>query len=202
MKKILLILTIVVAILLTGCATIPRSDWVPETIAILPFTNNSADVGVQDFARYSLFLQLQKKGYNCIDLVSVDNMLNDMGITEGGQLETVTLDELGKKLGADGIVYGNVLTAKRIMAGVYFKKEFSAEYKLYRYPDGKNYWDTTYLSKESRIVLNPAEILKTAAEEMVKEIAMDTVIKLFKSHPLYEQIDIVTKVCVKSFPRY
>jgi hypothetical protein len=202
MKRLLLIFVIVSAIMLTGCATIPRSDWVPETIAILPFANNSADVGVQNFARYSLFIQLQNKGYNCIDLASIDNMLNDMGITEGGQLETVTLDELGKKLGADGIVYGTVLTAKRVMAGVYFKKEFSAEYKLYRYPDGANYWDATYLSKDSRIVLNPAELLKTAAEEMAKEIAVDTLTKLFKSHPLREQIDMVTKVCIRSFPRY
>ena len=202
MKKLLLTIVIVTTILLMSCVTTPSSDWVPETIAILPFENGTADVSIQDFARYSLFMRLQAKGYNCIDLTSVDSILNDMGITEGGQLETVTLDELGKKLGADGLVYGNVLTAKRVMAGVYFKKEFSAEYKLYRYPDGANYWDATYLSKESKIVLNPAEILKTAAAEMLKEITLDTLTKLFKNHPLREHIEAVTYRCVKSFPRY
>ena len=154
MKKLLLAIVTVITILLMSCATMPGSDWVPTTIAILPFTNETADVGVQGFARYSLFVQLQNKGYNCMDLASVDSILNDIGITEGGQLETVTLEELGKELGADGIIYGNVLTAKRIMAGVYFKKEFSANDKLFRHNDGAQYWDATHLSKESRIVLN------------------------------------------------
>lgn len=202
MKKFLIVFAIVISVLFIGCATIPKSDWVPKTIAILPFANETADVGVQDFARYSLFTQLQNKGYNCMDLAAVDSILNDMGITEGGQLGTVTLDELGQQLGADGIVYGNILTAKRIMAGVYFKKEFSAEYKLYRHSDGAIYWDTSYLSKESKFVLNPTEILKTAASEMAIEITQDMLTKLFKKHPLREHIEIVTRVCVKSFPRY
>ena len=202
MKKLLLAIVTVITILLMSCATMPGSDWVPTTIAILPFTNETADVGVQGFARYSLFVQLQNKGYNCMDLASVDSILNDIGITEGGQLETVTLEELGKELGADGIIYGNVLTAKRIMAGIYFKKEFSANYKLFRHNDGAQYWDATHLSKESRIVLNPADILKTAFDEMVKEITLDTITKLFKSHPLREHIDTVSRVCLKSFPRY
>ena len=202
MKKLLLTIVIVTTILLMSCVTTPGSDWVPETIAILPFANETADVGIQEFARYSLYMRLQSKGYNCMDLASVDSILNSMGITEGGQLETVTLDELGKELGADGIVYGNVLTAKRIMAGIYFKKEFSAEYKLYRYPDGANYWDATYLSKESRIVINPKELLDTALDEMIKEISRDALAKLFKNHPLREHIEAVTYRCVRSFPRY
>ncbi len=202
MKKLLLTIVIVTTILLMSCVTTPGSDWVPETIAILPFANETADVGIQEFARYSLYMRLQSKGYNCMDLASVDSILNNMGITEGGQLETVTLDELGKELGADGIVYGNVLTAKRIMAGIYFKKEFSAEYKLYRYPDGANYWDATYLSKESRIVINPKELLDTALDEMIKEISRDALAKLFKNHPLREHIEAVTYRCVRSFPRY
>ena len=37
-----------------------------------------------------------------MDLESVDRILNDMGITEGGQHPTATLDEVGEKLGADG----------------------------------------------------------------------------------------------------
>ena len=201
MKKILgfiLILTIIT--IFSSCMTVTY-EWAPQNVAILPFMNESADVEVGIYARMHLSELLKnRRKHNIIPLEQVDSVLNEMGITEGGQLSTTTVAELSQKLGADGIVYGNVITAKRVMLGIYFNKEFECHYQMYRGSDEQIFWDEQKKSSDKKFVLNPGELLETAGKAMVTEIASDMLIKAFKSHPLYEQIDIVTRQSIRTFP--
>ena len=203
MKKSFAVAASVVLILMTvtSCVT-PSFEWVPTKIAILPFTNESADVSVDKFARAYLYERISSLNrHEVLSLDVVDAALEEMGITEGGQLPTATVQEICEKTGADGIIYGDVLVAKRVMLGLYFNKEFECHYTMYRGNDGVVFWDETKNDSEKKIVLDPDEMLKTAASAMVNEIATDTLLKAFKSHPLYKQIESVTNSAIWTLPR-
>ena len=203
MKKIagLLLVLSVALILLSSCMT-PTFEWVPQRIAILPFSNESADVAVQQFARVYLYDRISRMNkHQLVPLDQVDAALNDLGITEGGQLPTVTVQEISEKIGADGIIYGNVITAKHVMLGVYYNKEFACRYSMLRGSDGEVFWDETEEESEKKIVLNPKDIIATAATQMVKEVATDAILKAMRSHPLYQQIEKVTTKVVWTLPR-
>ncbi|MBN1647066.1 MAG: hypothetical protein JW874_03440 [Spirochaetales bacterium] len=200
-RPLILILVLLLTFGMFGCISRPSFDWAPQKVAILPFMNQSADVEVPKFARAYLFETLSKrKKYEMMPLEEVDAALNDLGITDGGQLNTATVAELAAKLSADGIVYGEVITAKRVMLGVYFEKTFECHYMMYRGSDEAVMWDQTIKDSERKFVLNPNAILQEAGKAMIEAVATDVLLKAFKSHPLYKQIQNVTNRSVWFFP--
>ncbi|MCK4815368.1 DUF799 family lipoprotein [bacterium] len=176
-------------------------NWEPKRIAIMPFTNDTADVAVEKFARAIMYNQLTRYGFEVLDLETVDTKLDELGITEGGQLETVTIKEIAAEIHADSLLYGNIIEAKRVLLGVYFKKEFTANFKIYDTISEELKWEDERTSKESKFVINPVEIVKTAAEQFVVEVGTDAVFKLLGSHPLIEHIRIVVNTSAKTLPR-
>ena len=133
MKKIFLLVTGIFIIFITGCASKPDyldPQWRPGTIAVLPFTNESADVTIDKFARLLMYKALDERGYDLVALEDIDNQLTELGITEAGQLPTVTYDELSERIPAACFLYGNILEAKRVMLGLYFEKFFKADFSI------------------------------------------------------------------------
>lgn len=198
LRKIVLFVS---TLMMFGCVTM-TFDWVPQSVAILPLGNQTADVAVDDFARYHLYERLEKiADYDLMPLEEVDRALDDLGITDAGQLPTISIEELAEKLGVEAIITGDVIVADRVMLGVYFKKEFEATYSMIKTSDETVVWSENYYSKDSKLVLNPAQVVTGMVEEMAKEITSDLVAKMFKSHPLYEQIVDVNVASTKSIPR-
>lgn len=202
-KKVTLFL-ILLLILLCGCATPPKfmvDNWTPGRIAVLPFKNHSADVSVEQFARVLLFDRLTKKKFDVIPLEEIDEALGKLGITEGGQLETVTIAELQKAIPADSYLFGTVIEAKRVMLGIYFDKSFEADFVIKDVRTGETAWQDDRKASEKKVVLNPNAILETAAREMIKEVAYDSILKAINSHPLYEQMERVVNISVSTLPK-
>ncbi len=201
MKRIITVCTI--CMLVSSCALMPKfreEGWKPGVIAVLPFTNQSADVALEKFARLVLIEQLKKSRFQVVDIDVVDAKLDALGVSEGGQLATIAPEELAKSLGADSYLYGNILEAKRVMLGVYFKKMVHIEFKIVNRA-GDRMWEDERTSQESKIVLNPGEILKTAAQEFVAEAATDLIMKALNSHPLIEHLRNVCTWSVSTLPR-
>jgi hypothetical protein len=195
------VLVILVVILLAssmfGCMTM-KFEWAPEKVAILPFMNETADVTIPLFARAYLFERLQlRKKYEMIPIADVDAVLNEMGITDGGQLSSTTVTELSQKLDADGIVYGDVLQAKRVKLALYFENTFECHYMMYRGSDESVQWDETRRSSERKLVISS---LADIGAEMLKSVAEDAIMKAFNNHPLKKHIEKVTKVSLYTFP--
>jgi len=148
-----------------------------------------------------MYNQLTRYGFEVLDLETVDAKLDELGITEGGQLETVTIKEIAAEIQADSLLYGNIIEAKRVLLGVYFKKEFTASFKIYDTISEELKWEDERTSKESKFVINPVEIAKAAAEQFLVEVGTDAIFKLLGSHPLIEHIRIVVNTSVKTLPR-
>lgn len=198
----ILIIGAVSVFLLAGCVTakflVPA--WEPGTIAVLPFTNESSDVAIEKFTRIVMFEALNRGGYEVVPLEDVNSSLEELGITEGGQLPTITLAEIADKIEADSFMYGNIISARRVMLGVYFDKEFEANFKIYELGSEELKWEDERESKEQKVVINPGEIAKTAGKAFVLELADDMIYKMLDSHPLIDHIRNVVYTSVRTLP--
>ncbi len=135
---------LVAACILVSCASRPmylQEGWRPGSIAILPFTNDSADVSIGKIARRLMYDSLSRKGFRLLDLDLVDSRLDSMGIAEAGQLSAATDEELADALQADCVLYGNIMTAKRVLLGFYYTRKPSPLAMVHQLA---RWWDSGY----------------------------------------------------------
>jgi hypothetical protein len=116
--------------LLAACAT-PLSDVSqdfkslrPTRIAVLPAKNETADMDGPTVFRILAGAELADKGYALVDFARIDEALREKGVEEAGQIESLTSQEIGETVGADGLLYISVLTYGR-QVGVHLKMEGS-----------------------------------------------------------------------------
>jgi hypothetical protein len=190
--------------IVAGCATPPKfldREWKPGRIAVLPFTNDSVDVSIEKFSRELMFETLMKRNFIVLDMAAIDRKLDELGITEAGQLTAVTLEELKDAIPADCFLFGHVIEAKRVMLGVYYEKKFKAEFKIVDKYSLKTVFEDENMDQYSRVVLDPKGLLETAAKEFAVEFTSDLVRKMLNSHPLYEQMEKVIRETVAKIPK-
>lgn len=114
-----------------------------RTVAVLPLVNNTNDVEAPGYVREELILRLQAMQYRVQPVLQTDQVLRDhMGITLGRQLDMVAVQEIGKALGVDGLVYGVLDDFATTMAGVLTEKKARARFALVRTSDGSPFWSS------------------------------------------------------------
>ncbi len=191
------------AIVFSGCAAVPKRlepGWKPGVIAILPFTNQSADVALEKFARLVMIEKVKAANFQVIDAATVDARLEELGVTEGGQLSTLAPQELADAIGADSYLYGDIIDAKRVLLGVYLQKKVQIEFKILD-REGRTKWEDERISAETKVVLSPAAMLATAAAQFATSMTGDLVMKSLKSHPLIAHLQAVCTWSASTLPR-
>lgn len=130
-----------------GCA--PSGQYLkpgfvpPARIAVLLLNNHSNDLDGPAVVRYWLDRRLtEKKGYVTIPLARVDEALHGLGIHDGGQLPGVTPQTLGKLLGADALLYGDLLAFGAKTAGFLNAREVRAQLRLIDARTGEKLWES------------------------------------------------------------
>jgi len=203
MRKIFYIFYILLILILSGCTTPPiylEPGWGPGRIMIMPFTNDSADVSVEKFARVLMYKSLERKKYKLLDLDEIDSTLNELGITEAGQLQALSHQEIKRQFNADSVLYGHIITAKRVMLGVYFEKKFEAEFTIHDMKTESIMWQDKRKAAEKKFAINPDALLKTATQEFVAELSKDVLMKALDSHPLIRQMRQVINTTIRTIP--
>ena len=116
--------------LLAACAT-PLTEVAqdyqslkPTRIAVLPVKNETADMDAPIVFRILAQAELADKGYALVDSGRIDEALREKGILEAGQIDSLTPQEIGEAVGADGLLYVNVMGYGR-QVGVHLKMEGS-----------------------------------------------------------------------------
>jgi hypothetical protein len=114
-----------------ACAATPLSEVAqdyralrPTRIAVLPVRNETADLDAPIVFRLLARAALADKGYALIEPARIDEALREKGIEEAGQIEALTPQEIGECVGADGLLFANVLGYGR-QAGIHLKVEGS-----------------------------------------------------------------------------
>lgn len=190
---------IIIILLFNCCALKPKyiiSNYSPPlNTAVLPFSNQTADLDGPILLRYLFSKKLQDKGYNVKSLEETDNILKNEGITSAGQLPTITHSELGKVLNVDAVFYGNVFEFNYVTLGIYYKRSVRANFKLVDTHSGELLWEDEKTSYHDKLVLDPEKI-KDALGEQLKEKFVD---KLLRS-PLRQESEEVLNRALLTLP--
>ena len=152
---------LVAAALLSGCVPRKARTAVPEfhpgtfrRVAVLPFQNQSTDLTGPGMLRRMVHERLAGAGWTLAPMNEVDAGLQDLGITDGGQLSAVSHAELGRRLDVDALVYGDVEEFSFQNVGIYLKREVRLRLKLFRAQDGTKLWEDVGSAKKSDVNLN------------------------------------------------
>ncbi|MCK4532779.1 DUF799 family lipoprotein [bacterium] len=192
--------SLVILILISGCAVSPRRPirvdpiLPPKTIAVLPFTNQSNDIDAPERLREIFNNHLaRKRGYILKPLKEIDSFLTGEGINDAGQLPAVSIEELGKGLNVDGIIYGELIDFSYVTVGVYMKRLVRAEFKLVNTKTGAVVWRKEKKASRTKIVF---EDVGRAFAEQLKEKAAEKIL----SFPLREETIKTVRKALRTFP--
>lgn len=150
-----LLLTVLSA---TGCATkVPLSGQTfnqtyafsepPKTIAILPFVNRTRNPEIADILRIVFYCHLSAQPYSDVELHIVDQKLSTLNQTDAIQIQKLTPQVLGRLLGADALIMGEITEFQRIYLGVYSQLSLGASISVVDTRNGRTIWKDKYTSR-------------------------------------------------------
>jgi len=166
----------------------------PMKVAVLPFDNESVDLDVHDLYRNLFAEALKEKKYEVLPLQETDTKLREMGVTQGGQLKALKNVDIQKKLGVEGLVFGNMKEAKYLTVGVKKEKKVTGHASLFK--GATRLWEDEKSDGKSEYSLNPAEALKKQVVTKMTEKAMSR----FQGHPLYVHVEMVVYKLQETLP--
>jgi len=102
-----------------GAGPVGAGKWFAEQMAVLPFANDSNNMGAPDRARRLIFRGLARWGYPVLPLEETDRRMREIGLSDGGQLRAFTPAKLAQAAGANRILTGTVREFKTTNVGLY-----------------------------------------------------------------------------------
>lgn len=139
------VLALVSCLLASACVTLPpiepNAASPIRSVAILPFINNTNDVDGPAVMREIFTAEMGRYYYVIKPLAETDQILKDqMGITLGSQLDMAKPQQLGEKLGVDGVIYGSLEDFSHKITGVYNVKRVRVRVKMVNCKTGETVW--------------------------------------------------------------
>jgi len=207
MRKILLLSTFLCLLLLSCKPQRARFDM-PQQIAVLPTINQTTDVLGGIVFRNIFYLELEEE-YSpyLIPLEIVDTLLNEEGITQGGQLAAVENTDLFKILKADGLLFTELLACDYQTLGISETRRVKVHFTLITPPEEKR-WDFEYEVDEGKSVVDtflgllgdPKSVLKDTAEDFGRQLAHKGGRMWLLKHPLKPEMDKVIEEAIDDLP--
>ncbi len=147
----------------------------PVTLAVLPVNNLSNDVHGAQVFRDLLYKRLaqSQKGYRIMNIEETDRILNEAGITDGGQLSVIMPIELCELLNVDGLLYTDLKNLELLTLPFYHTRKVEAQFRLYSF--NQLIWlksintNNRYIEIENMLkaIDDPEEGFKRAGESML-----------------------------------
>jgi hypothetical protein len=202
-----LLIWVPILLLLSACA-MPLTDVVPDfkslkptRVAILPVRSETADRDAPIVFRVLARAELADKGYALVDFAQIDAALREKGIEEAGQIESLTPQEIGECVGADGLLYITVLGYGR-QVGVHLKME--ANFTLVETKTGQKLWFSELSVSDDILLEGGAAVLmgelfggrdkkksKEQALEMylaMRKARIAQAVNRFRAHPIKREV--------------
>jgi hypothetical protein len=117
----------------------------PRTLAVLPFGDETSTPGLARMVRESVASRLSLEAYDDIELYEIDRALERAKWQTQEDLAQAPAAALGRALGADAVVFGNIFQFQRIFAGVYSQFNIGAEIRIADTRDQKIIWRDRYI---------------------------------------------------------
>jgi hypothetical protein len=150
------------------------------SLAVLPFANNTTDLAAGELARLLFALGIKEKGYQVIDIDTVDAKLRELGISEGGQLGGIPDSVLVNALQVEGLAYGTLLEAEYSTKAVSSTKKVTVAVTILK--NGQTFFSDQQTAKHSQMggSFNP---LKALGGQIVDKTSEKAFAK-YHGHPL------------------
>lgn len=190
-------IAILSSVIISGCKVeIPKPPLV-ETLAVLPFDNESNDLDAPDILQKLVHAALQGSPYKPLSLETINGKLSSVGIVDGGQLAIVDPVKLGKDLGVQALIFGYVESFDYTNIGFYLQRKVKLSLKMVDVQTGATLWENTGAGSRPQVFLNK-EDAKKAFLEGVADQAID---KLTKS-PLEEEAKTAVFNSLRTLPGF
>lgn len=157
----------------------------PHFVAVLPPDNESTDLAAVDTTRRVASEMLLGLGMLPVTTAGDDEILKKLGITDGGQLRSITPQKLAEALGVDGLLYTTIKTFNEINIMVYFQRIVAAEMKLVD-KDGNKIWEVFGKGYNRQVNYSPQSWVQEAVKMGVAKVVTSQLEKMLKIHLLQE----------------
>lgn len=138
-------------------------DHVPKSVAVMPFTDLSKSKEGFDTVRRGFYNHFSSLPFKDMKLHIVDNLLRKAGLTDPEVISKTAPQELGKILGVDAVVFGEISNFDKLFAVMYSQVSVGAEVKMYDTKTGNFLWSGKNVVRkhEGGISTNPIGIIAT-----------------------------------------
>ena len=165
-------------------------------VAVLPFDNQSTDVGAADIMRALAAEGFGRRGYLPLPPGEVDGKLSGLGISEGGQLPGVKPEDLARALGTDLLCYGDVEDFTFQNLGFVVRKSVILRLKLVSAATGETLYEGTGSGKDVKVYFSADE----AKAAFVEQLAVKLVQNILKT-PLKREAETAAARALDRLPR-
>jgi len=165
-------------------------------VAVLPFDNQSTDIGAPDVMRKLAEDGLGKRGYAPLPAKEVDARLSSLGVSEGGQLPGVKPGALGGALGVDLLVYGDVEDFTFQNLGFLIRKSVALRVKIVSASTGETLYEGSGSGRDVKVFFDKDQ----AKAAFVEQMAVKLVQNILKT-PLKKEAETAARKALDSLPR-
>jgi hypothetical protein len=138
-------------------------DHVPQSVAVLPFVDLSKSKEGFDTMRRGFYNHFSSLPFKDMELYRIDNFLRKAGLTDPEAIRKMPPQELGKILGVDAVVFGEISNFDKLFAVIYSQVSVGAEIKMCDTKTGNFLWSGKHIVRkhEGGISTNPIGIIAT-----------------------------------------
>lgn len=135
----------------------------PKSIAVLPFVNKAASQRGSEEVRRGFYNHFSSLPFNDMQLFRVDNALRKAGYTDPLAINQMKPQELGKILGVDAVVYGEITDFDKLFLAIYSQVAVGAKIRMYDTKTGNFLWSGEHTARihEGGISTTPLGIIAT-----------------------------------------
>ncbi|MDQ5984637.1 MAG: hypothetical protein CSYNP_00332 [Syntrophus sp. SKADARSKE-3] len=136
---------------------------IPILVAVLPFVNVSDSQQGSQEVRKGFYNHFSSLPFKDMELYRVDNLLAKAGLTDPVVINKKTAQELGKILGVDAVVYGEISNFDKLFAVLYSQVSVGAKVRMVDTKSGEVLWTGEHVVRihEGGLSTNPIGIVAT-----------------------------------------
>jgi len=144
-----------------------------------------------------VYLALKPTHYKVMDIKEINERLEKAGISDGGQLVVIDPVKLGKDLGVQGLMFGNVSSFDYTNIGFFTQRKVGLELKLVDTKTGATLWENEATTANRQVALDKEQ----AKRNFAKGLADQWVDKIAHA-PLEEEARLTTIKALKTLPGF
>ncbi len=119
----------------------------PKSVAVLPFVNKADSQRGSEEVRRGFYNHFSSLPFNDMQLFRVDSALRKAELTDPLVINKKTPQELGRLLGVDAVVYGEVTDFDKLFLAVYSQVAVGARIRMYDTKTGTFLWSGEHTAR-------------------------------------------------------